>query len=263
MQSGPPTEASGQAVGTEAGQIPDSAFPANREVILDEAMVASVREGIWINPGKNTETVMLSENQVVWSNGENTSPPHGMYSFQGDWLMLCFHYRGSHELVKGFEFQIVAGLDGVYRFVPDLTIICIFNQVIQALRCEPPLQVAIEQVKLEFGIDSAFLWMHPKKQPAFVFLTRTKQVIYTTKDGTLGPCNGNYDWWGPTNLRLHFHSDGAAANAQTTYMRRMGEGSAVFRRVDGYAHDYHIVSTGDSGRWRYKNYDIVAIQVLV
>ncbi len=229
------------------------------------------RVAVWLNPGKNTEEIKLSESSVIWSNGQTSSPPNGAFVFKGDTFLLAFSSRGNEEALRPVAFRKVPALVGVYRSIPDLNVMCIFHTGFQTLYCDGPLRKTIDDMKVSDGVAKAYLWFHPGKDVAVVLVTHRCHVVYISKDGVAGPPNGEasiVDANGDATLkevddgdyiRLFFHSGGEEGQEVATYLSRLLPFSPIFR-VDGYEQNGCKIDIGPDCL-RQWDCDIVAIEV--
>ena len=233
--------------------------------ITVDTTVPLASSAIWLNPGKKSEEISLTESGVIWTDGRTTSPPNGVFVFKSDQSIftLSFHWNGNEENLTTTCLRKVGEISGVYRSSPDGKIMCIFHRGPQNLRCDGALRSTMGQINEAFGVEKAFMWFHPKKDFSVVMVTRQYKVVFVTKAGVAGPANGEatISDEDPDHIRFCFHAGGVEEKKETTYMKRVETGASVFR-MDGYEQNGFKINV-DSDRKRHWDWDIVAIEVSV
>ena len=143
-------------------------------------------EALFLSPGKDPEKIFLLHNShvIFVDHVQNRTDEHGNWhkwakkSDGTQMLSITFHYSGSDfdEDLTPHLFRSI--IPGVYRIQDGKQVIVLPNEYNNGEGGDP-IYLNIEKAKLAYEIKHIYLWLHPQRPPAALFVTKERlQIVY-------------------------------------------------------------------------------------
>ena len=215
---------------------------------LDPDAEVDVKTGVFLSPGKEPEKILLLRNEKVIfvDHVQNRTVQHGnWHKWQKkdgtQMLSITFHCNGSDLDEELTQHLFRSLIPGVYRMQDGMQVVVLHEEYENGVGGEP-LYLNIEKAKLQYEIKHMYLWLHPQRAPAVLFVTKEKlEIVYhgfevkgskRQKTCTSAP-NGNFDYvfddnTGTDTITTCYNWQGSPTT-QTTSLCRTPASHPVFR----------------------------------
>ena len=219
--------------------------------------VVDVETGLFLSPGKDSAKIFLLPNKLVVfeDHEQHRTAEHGNWHKWNkadgtQMLSITFHYNGSDLDEDLTQHLFRSYIPGVYRMQNGKQVVVLHEEYNNGVGGEP-LYLNIDKGKLGYEIKHMYLWLHPQRPPAVLFVTKESlEIVYhcfevkgakRPKTCTSIP-NGNFDYVYDNRtdigtIRTCYHWQGEPTTEQTSLCRTpathpvyraMGDGKRMY-----------------------------------